>query len=284
MLAALASYLDAKHCQGVWLLRIEDIDPYRSTPLAADGIMRTLERFGLHWDEAVLRQSQRLERYRQALEELDRQGHIYPCACSRKQLAEQGYSGERYPNHCRQRNVSRREPHALRLITHDCPIGMHDRLQGQYQLNLERDSGDIVLYRRDQAYAYHLAVVVDDYEQGITHVVRGVDLLDSTPRHIHLQQLLGYPTPQYLHIPVILAPDGQKLSKQTGAAPVDSLEPSATLYQLLALLGHPPPAALRGAPPEVLLAWAATAWSEQRLPKRREILLDGSGATPQTPR
>jgi glutamyl-Q tRNA(Asp) synthetase len=267
LLAALASYLDAKHQRGTWLLRIEDVDPYRSLPEAADGILRTLERFGLCWDEAVLRQSQRLERYRQVLDELDRQGRIYPCNCSRKQLAEQGYRSERYPNHCRLRQVSRREPHALRLITHDRPITLHDRLQGDYTMNLEQDSGDIVLYRRDQAYAYHLAVVVDDHDQGISHIVRGIDLLDSTPRHIHLQQLLGYPTPQYLHIPVILAPDGQKLSKQTGAAAADQLEPSATLCLLLALLGHPPPAELHGAPPGELLAWAVAAWTEQRLPK-----------------
>lgn len=271
LLAALASYLDAKHRRGTWLLRIEDVDPYRSLPEAADGILRTLERFGLCWDEAVLRQSQRLARYRQALEDLDRQGSIYPCNCSRKQLAEQGYRGERYPNHCRRRQVSRREPHALRLITHDRPITLHDRLQGDYTMNLEQDSGDIVLYRRDQAYAYHLAAVVDDYDQGISHIVRGIDLLESTPRHIHLQQLLGYPSPHYLHIPVILAADGQKLSKQTGAAAAGQLEPSATLCLLLALLGHPPPQELHGAPPAELLAWAVEAWSEQRLPKGKAI-------------
>lgn len=265
LLAALISWLDAKSRRGVWLLRIEDIDPYRS--IAADNIPRTLERFGLHWDETILRQSDRLDRYRQILEQLDRQGLIYACNCSRKQLAEQGHTGERYPNHCRHRPVSRNQPHALRLITPDHPITVHDRLQGDYTLNFADDVGDFILYRRDRAYAYHLAVVVDDDEQNITHIVRGVDLLDSTPRHIYLQQCLGYPTPEYLHFPVILASDGQKLSKQTGAEPVDSLDPSATLFYLLALVGHAPPTALQNAPQGELLAWALEVFNLDRLPK-----------------
>ncbi|BBL70847.1 glutamyl-Q tRNA(Asp) synthetase [Methylogaea oryzae] len=263
--------MDAKAHRGVWLLRIEDIDPYRSDPQAADAIPRTLERFGLQWDEAVIRQSARLERYREVLEQLDRQGWVYACTCSRKQLAELGYGGERYPNLCRHLERPRSQPHSLRLITEDRPIAFRDRLQGEYSLNLQREGGDFILYRRDQAYAYHLAVVVDDHDQQINHIVRGVDLLDSTPRHIHLQRLLGYTTPQYLHLPVILAADGQKLSKQTGAEPVDRLDPSATLFSLLGMLGHAPPAELRKAEPAVLLAWAVDAWDAGRLPATQGI-------------
>lgn len=266
LLAALAGYLDAKSRHGVWLLRIEDVDPYRSHPSATAGIPETLERFGLYWDETIVLQSDRLERYRQVLDQLDQQGLLYACTCSRKQLAEQGYTGERYPNHCRDKHHSRRQPHALRLITPDRFIAVDDRLQGRYGLNLAREVGDFILYRRDQAYAYHLAVVVDDFDQRITHVVRGVDLLDSTPRHLYLQELLHYPRPQYLHLPLIRAADGQKLSKQTGAAPVDALDPAQTLCHLLTLLGHAPPTVLSGAGVDELLGWAVGAWDVRRLP------------------
>lgn len=263
LLAALVSYLDAKAHHGLWLLRIEDIDPYRCDAQAADAIPRTLERFGLHWDETIVKQSERLAHYQAVLQQLDSQSLLYACSCSRKYLAEQGYSGEHYPNYCRERRSSRHAPHALRLITEDRPISVHDRWQGDYTLNLQQDCGDFILYRRDQAYAYHIAVVVDDYAQNISHIVRGVDLLNSTPKHIYLQQLLGYPSPQYLHFPVILAPDGQKLSKQNGAEPVDGLAPSATLFKLLHRLGLTPPTELQGAMPEELLTWAVAAWSSR---------------------
>lgn len=271
LLAALASYLDAKSHHGMWLLRIEDVDPYRSHSQAAASIPKDLERFGLHWDESIVRQSSRMERYRQVLERLDQRGLVYACTCSRKHLVEQGYAGERYPNQCREKRRSRHQPHALRVITPDYVINVFDRLQGAYGVSLAREGGDFILYRRDQVYAYHLAVVVDDYDQRITHVVRGVDLLDSTPRHQYLQQTLRYPTPQYLHLPVILAPNGQKLSKQTGAASIAALDPTATLFYLLSLLGHVPPEALRGAPVDELLAWAVGVWDEKRLPQERGI-------------
>lgn len=271
LLAALASWLDARHHHGVWLLRIEDVDPYRSDPHAAQSFPRTLEKFGLLWDESIVHQCQRLERYREILACLDGRGLIYACDCSRKQLAEEGHTGERYPNRCRRRGVSRHTPHALRLITEDRPIQFVDRLQGPFSVNLEREVGDFIVYRRDQAYAYHLAVVVDDHDQRVNHVVRGVDLLESTPRHLYLQQLLGWSSPDYLHLPVILAADGQKLSKQTGALPVDGLEPSVTLERLLALLQHSPPSDLHGAPPAELLVWAAAHWNPAAIIRQKGL-------------
>lgn len=272
LLAALASWLDARSQHGIWLLRIEDVDPYRSDPHAAAGFAPTLERFGLYWDETILYQSQRLARYRAVLDDLDRQGWLYACDCSRKRLAEHGYRGEHYPNTCRPRAVSRTQPHALRLMTPDQVFTAQDRLQAPFKQNLARELGDFILYRRDHAYAYHLAVVVDDHDQGINQVVRGVDLFASTPRQVYLHQLLDWPLPDYLHLPLILAADGEKLSKQTGAAPVDQLDPSNTLYRLLSALNHPPPTELNGAPPAELLAWAVAHWQIKRLPKQTAML------------
>ena len=238
LIAAVASWLDARAAGGRWLVRIEDLDRPRCAPGAADEILRALERAGLSWDGEVLYQSRRLALYRDALAKL--QAHTYWCGCTRREIADSslGLAGDGahiYPGTCRAGPT--RAPRALRVRTTSEPVRFVDRVQGVHEQVLERDIGDFVLYRADGLFAHQLAVVVDDAEQGVTDVVRGADLLDSTPRQIYLQRLLGLPTPRYLHVPVALNAAGEKLSKQTGAAPVES-SPEA-LRQALRFLGQP---------------------------------------------
>jgi glutamyl-Q tRNA(Asp) synthetase len=223
LIAALASWLDARSAGGLWLIRMDDLDRPRCVPGAADGILETLRRLGLDWDGDVVYQSARLGLYRRALERL--QSHSYWCSCSRREIADSSLSlasdgAPIYPGTCRP--GSSRRPRALRVRTSSEAIVFDDRVQGRQAQCLERDIGDFVLYRADGQFAYQLAVAVDDAEQGVTDVVRGADLLDSTARQIHLQRLLGLPTPRYLHVPVAIDAHGEKLSKQTGAQPVDA--------------------------------------------------------------
>ena len=237
LIAALASWLDARAAGGRWLVRIEDLDLPRSVPGAADEILRALERLGLGWEGEVIFQSRQSALYRRALERLRRQ--TYWCSCTRREIADSSLGlatdgAPIYPGTCRA--GAAREGRTLRVLTTSEEIRCQDRLQGMLSQVLERDTGDFVLYRADGLYAYQLAVVVDDAEQGVTDVVRGADLLDSTPRQIYLQRLLGLPTPRYLHVPVTVNAAGEKLSKQTGAAPID---PSmATLRTALRFLGQ----------------------------------------------
>src|SRR2546421_43861 len=217
LIAAVASWLDARAAGGRWLVRIEDLDRPRCMPGAADAMLRTLDRLGLHWDGEVLCQSRRLEHYRAALDKLARQ--TYWCGCTRREIADSSLGlasdgAHIYPGTCRHGTARKR---ALRVRTTAEPISFVDRVQGRCQQVLEQDIGDFVLYRADGLFAYQLAVVVDDAAQGITDVVRGADLLDSTPRQIYLQRLLGLATPRYLHVPVLVNARGEKLSKQTGA-------------------------------------------------------------------
>lgn len=265
---ALAGFLQAKSCGGEWLLRIDDADAPRTAPGAADGILRTLERFGLCWDGPVVFQSRELDAYQTALRQLDEAGWLYPCTCSRKTLAALPRTGPghtRYPGTCRDAGRSRQEPHALRIIAADADIIIEDKLQGPQCWNPAREFGDFIVFRRDGVFAYHLATVVDDWRAGITEVLRGHDLLESTPLQIHLQRLLGLPTPDYRHIPVIVDRQGTKLSKQNLAAPVDGLDVPATLCGLLSLLRQSPPQDLRLAPPEEILAWAIAYWDAAKL-------------------
>jgi glutamyl-Q tRNA(Asp) synthetase len=228
--AAAASYLDARHAGGQWLVRMEDIDTPRCIPGAADGILRCLEALGLTWDSEVVYQSRRSQLYRDALDCLLREGHAYGCACSRIQ--------GRYPGTCRD-GASR--PRAWRVLTTgSTEICVHDRVMGRFCQDVEREIGDFVVLRADGLFAYQLAVVVDDATQRITDVVRGGDLLDNTPRQIWLQRLLGYPTPRYLHTPVATNAAGQKLSKQTFAPAVDPKQWRTLLAQVLAFLGQKP--------------------------------------------
>ncbi len=270
LVAALGSYLDARARRGRWIVRIEDVDEPRTQPGAAESILATLEHCGFEWDGPVEVQSGRKALYRDALDRLRNAGHAYPCGCTRKEIADSALAtdGARiYPGTCRHGLASGRSERAWRVRTDGATIEFEDRLQGRIAQSLEREVGDFVLFRADGYFAYQLAVVVDDAAQGITDIVRGADLLDSTARQIHLQHLLGLPTPTYLHLPVAVNPAGEKLSKQTEA---QAAGPQA-IAAALAFLGHAPPAELRAAPAKELVAWGIAHWDIARLPKARAI-------------
>ena len=257
LVAALASYLEARAANGTWLLRMEDLDRAREQPGAADAILRALERLGFEWDGPVLMQSARLERYREVLDELSRRGLAYPCSCTRRELEDSALAidGARvYPGTCRHGLAPGKAARALRLRTHGAPIGFADAIQGWVEQPVEQAVGDFVLLRADGVIAYQLAVVVDDMDQGVTDVVRGGDLLDSTARQIHLQRLLGAYTPRYAHLPVALNAAGEKLSKQTGARPLDLSDPQAELARARRFLGQD-----------------ASGWDLARVPRTRAI-------------
>lgn len=265
LVAAVASWLDARAAGGEWLLRIEDVDTPRTVPGAADQIQRALESMGLTWDGEVAWQSRRTERYAAALERLANLGLVYRCRCSRRELADSalaGVEGAVYPGTCRVLALPVSADGADRIRTDATEIAFVDRVQGRMAQRLEADVGDFVLRRRDGLLAYQLAVVVDDAEQGITDIVRGADLLLSTPRQIHLQRLLGYPTPRYLHVPVATR-HGQKLSKQNRAPPVDPQRPLPALRDALDFLGQAIPGADTA---EALLKAAAAAWTPAKIP------------------
>lgn len=264
LLAALASYLDARIHQGQWLVRMEDLDPPREVAGAADDILRTLERYGLLWDGPVLYQSQRTEVYEAAISQLRQQQLAYACDCSRLQIQQRG--AQHYDDFCRSRQQQVGSSHAIRVITDDRSIEFTDRLQGSFRSQLHRQSGDFVIKRKDGFYAYQLAVVIDDADQGVSHIVRGSDLLDSTPRQLYLQQLLKLPQPVYGHIPVIINAAGQKLSKQTFAAALDPQTPGLYLCRALALLGMQTPADFIQESPATILQWAQQHWSLSKVP------------------
>lgn len=276
LVAALGSYLDARSRGARWLVRMEDIDVPRTQPGAASAILDTLERCGFEWDGPVVVQSERLPLYREAFVRLQSQGHVYPCGCTRREIADSVLApdgatalapdGARvYPGTCRLGLAPGRSARAHRVRTTAAPIAFVDRLQGRIVQSVEREVGDFVLLRADGLFAYQLAVVLDDAQQGVTDVVRGADLLDSTARQIHLQRLLGLAQPRYLHLPVALNDAGEKLSKQTGAV---AAGPQA-MAQALAFLGHAPPPDLRRAPPKDLLEWGIAHWDVTRLPRQR---------------
>lgn len=265
---ALASFLDARAAGGRWLVRIEDLDPPREQAGAAADILRTLEQHGLHWDDEVVYQSQRHALYAAALEKLARDGHAFRCSLSRTQLEA---LGGRHPG----RDASTAQSgagddHAWRLDVPDRDIVFNDRVRGRQAWNLARGEGPFVIRRRDGLYAYQLAVVVDDHLQGITDVVRGSDLLDSTPRQLLLQQDLGYESPRYAHIPVLTDAGGAKLSKQDRAAPVTVENRQFNLRLALAALGQDVPATTSA---EELLAAAIAGWSLARVPRQAAIPL-----------
>lgn len=262
LVAALGSYLDARAHEGKWLVRIEDIDPPREQPGAADNVLRTLDAFGLHWDEPVLYQHTRLDAYQAAIAQLLKSGGAFPCACTRSEIADSGLIGAEglvYSGTCRN-GLGGRPARAVRARVTSEPAGFVDRLQGTFSQNLEQEIGDFVIRRADGYTAYQLAVVIDDAFQGITHVVRGADLLISTPRQIHLQHLLDLPTPIYMHLPVALNAAGEKLSKQTGAESLSHVSAATALQRALVFLGQSPPTALRTASPATVLEWAVAHW------------------------
>jgi glutamyl-Q tRNA(Asp) synthetase len=244
LIAAVGSYLDAKSAGGQWLLRMEDLDAPRCRAEWADDILRTLAAFGFEWDGPVTYQSQRTQFYREALLVLQSRQLVYPCVCSRKEIADssvRGIDGPVYPGTCRTRLSADRPAYALRLRTDNAVISFTDAIQGSVIQDVENAVGDFVVQRADGLASYQLAVVVDDAAQQISHVVRGADLLHSTPRQIYLQWLLSLPTPHYAHLPVALNEAGEKLSKQTLAGPVDRCNPLPALAAAFAFLGHPPP-------------------------------------------
>lgn len=282
LVAALGSWLDARARGGRWLLRIEDLDAPRTVPGAADAILADLERLGLLWDDGVMVQSRRGEAYRAAFERLKAAGLVYGCACSRREIADSSLQrardgGLRYPGTCRNGLAEGRQALAWRLRTAPGEVCFDDALQGHVCEDIARDVGDFVLLRGDGVWTYQLAVVVDDAEQGVSEVVRGADLLDSTPRQIYLQRLLGCPQPAYLHLPVVTNAAGEKLSKQTLAAPVLASAPADALAAAFAFLGHPLPGDLCRAPVAEQLAWGRVHWSRDRLPRLRGQPLEHPG-------
>ena len=267
LLTAVASYLDARQANGAWHLRIDDIDPPREVPGAADRIQQQLAAHALHWDGSVQYQSQRHDAYAAAVDMLLASGHAFYCALSRRQLAD---LGGRHPGPAvaiRPASHSSPNPNtdcAIRLAVPDTPICFTDRLQGRQCLSLGEADGAFVIRRRDQLYAYQLACALDDADQGMTHILRGADLMDSTLRQVHVLDCLGRTRPDYGHLPVLTDSDGNKLSKSAGAAAL-SPDTAANLYGALRLLALDPPAALAGAPCAEQLAWAIPQWQPDRL-------------------
>lgn len=277
MVAAVGSFLQAKSRGGEWLVRMEDLDPPREVPGAADDILRTLEAFGLHWDGAVMYQSRRQGVYQAAMKMLERLDAIYPCACSRREIADssvKGVDGPVYPGTCRASLAPGRTPRAWRVKVDGATVEFADALQGCIVRDLAADFGDFVLRRADGFYAYQLAVVVDDAEQGVTEVVRGADLIESTPRQMHLQRLLNLPTPDYMHLPVALNVRGEKLSKQTLAAPADVTRPVPLLCQVLRFLGQDVPPELADGSPEDFWRWAIAHWRLDRVPRVPGVVVE----------
>ncbi len=278
LVAALGSCLDARRQGGQWLVRMEDVDTPRLVPGAADAILNTLEAFGFEWDGPVLYQSRRLEAYAEALEKLRDAGMAYGCACSRKEIADLATSvavdgGQVYPGFCREGLAPGRQVRAWRLRVAEEPIAFDDRVQGRVVQHLARDVGDFVLRRADGLFAYQLAVTVDDEFQSISHVVRGADLLASTPRQIWLQRCLGFATPAHAHLPVAANGAGEKLSKQTLARPLATDRAVAELLQALHFLGQAPPAELASAGLAEVWAWAQANWSFAAIPRQALIVI-----------
>lgn len=271
LLAAAASYAQAKAHNGAWLVRIEDIDPPREQPGSDQLILQSLEAYGFEWDGTVTYQSAFAERHEAVVAKLVDAGMAYPCSCSRRELADvpRGPLGAIYPGTCRGGCVSKDV--AIRLRTTDDPISFVDVLQGEQQQRLESESGDFIIKRRDGLIAYHLAVVVDDFDQGITEVVRGIDLLDSTPRHIWLQRCLNMTVPGYMHIPIALNQDGQKLSKLSGASAVDAANAGPTLVSALQVMGQDPPDDLISESPAEIWRWLIPNWRPEAMRGLREI-------------
>jgi glutamyl-Q tRNA(Asp) synthetase len=268
LVAAVASYCDAKSRGGQWLLRIEDVDQTRLVAGASEAIIHTLQHYGFVWDGEIAYQSQRSEYYQTALQQLRQRGLAYPCTCSRKEITDSstllGIEGAIYPGTCLQHPTKPGAAAAWRIQTDAQTISFQDLIQGHQQHHMASDIGDFVVKRADGLFSYQLAVVIDDALQGVTHIVRGADLLNSTTRQIYLQQLLGYPTPVYAHIPLVCNADGQKLSKQTLATALPENNVVDTLVAALTFLQQPLPENAHSLSLANLWQWAITHW---QLPK-----------------
>lgn len=267
LVAAVASYLDARRAGGAWLLRIEDVDRPREVPGSADEIVATLAAFGFEWTGSIARQSTRDSAYAAALDTLFRQGLAYRCSCSRKKIAAasppRALNTEdlHYPGWCRNGPLEPGNPCAVRFRVPDGALCFDDAIQGRITHDVAADCGDFVIQRREGLFAYQLAVTLDDTEQGVTHVIRGADLLLSTPRQILLQRTLGMPTPKYAHVPVATDHNGVKLSKSAGAGAVDRTAPVTELWRALTFLRQSPPRALQSADLSTLWDWGVEHWT-----------------------
>ncbi|MBK8120708.1 MAG: tRNA glutamyl-Q(34) synthetase GluQRS [Sulfuritalea sp.] len=270
LVAATGSFLEAKTRGGEWRLRMEDVDALRCSRETAGEILRVLEACGFAWDGEVIRQSRRRQAYAAALAKLMAAGRVFPCACTRRELADSLVAPDGaaiYPGTCRRGLAAGRSGRAWRVAVGAARVSFDDAIQGRVVSELASEAGDFILLRADGLYAYQLAVVVDDGEAGITDVVRGADLLASTSRQIFLQQCLGLPTPNYAHLPVAVNAAGEKLSKQTRATPVDGSRPGSVLLAALEFLGQQPPPELAGAAVQEVWSWARANWRLDHVPR-----------------
>ena len=278
LVAAMASYCDAKANAGKWLVRIEDLDRPREVSGAADDILRSLEAFGFEWDGEITYQSKHDGLYGEVLNQLQKQALIYPCTCTRKEIADSsnsvGIDGLIYPKTCLKHTQKSNIHAAYRALALDKNITFLDAIQGEITQNMARDVGDFILKRADGLFAYQLAVVVDDAAQGITHIVRGADLLDSTPRQIYLQQLSDLPTPCYGHVPIAANHAGEKLSKQSRAVPIDMRFAAHQLVDALRFLGQLTAEELKNATLAEVWRWAIANWKVDSVPKQRKIIVN----------
>jgi len=281
LVTATASYLDARAHNGKWIVRMEDLDKPREVAGAAQDILDTLRSFAFCWDGTLLFQSRRDAAYRDILAQLISQNLAYPCGCSRQEIsviARMGVDGLIYPGTCRHGLATSKHARVWRLQVSNQQIGFTDHIQGFRCQQLADDVGDFVIRRADGLFAYQLAVVADDAMQGITRVIRGADLLDSTPRQIYLQQQLGFTTPSYAHVPVATNFHGEKLSKQTRSQPVKHRDSSAVMCRVLHFLGMQPPADLQYEPLDVLWHWAIKHWQIQQVPKQsHQVIVHPTG-------
>lgn len=264
LIAALGSYLDARAQHGRWLVRIEDIDPPREVPGAASAILQQLDHYGLHWDGEVLWQSQRHEAYREALRWLQQHRQSYFCRCSRSRIQQ---TGGYYDGHCRDADYGP-ENAALRLRQHHPVYQFHDLLRGDVVADAALAQEDFIIHRRDGLFAYNLAVVVDDHFQGVTEVVRGADLIEPTVRQIALYEQFSWPAPAWLHLPLALNPDGNKLSKQNHAPPLPTGDPRPTLVNALRFLGQTVSTGWQDLSLSQLLEQAIAVWDRRSIPRQ----------------
>lgn len=264
LVAAVGSYLQARKNHGKWLIRVENIDPPREVAGSAGRIIADLERLGMSSDGPVLFQDSRLRAYVDACQALLLRGHAFFCSCSRRQLPPSGV----YPGTCRTGSIARQAELRIRIRVNDDPVRLRDGIMGQLAQQLESEVGDFVIHRADGLPAYQLAVVLDDAYQGITEVVRGADLLDSTPRQVYLQRMLGLPTPDYLHLPMAVTASGEKLGKRLRSDPIHRDEPASAIRDALQFLGHNPP---QGLCLDMLWKWAIDHWDTGLVPRVQSI-------------
>jgi len=274
---AVASYLQARSQQGVWLLRIDDVDPPRVAAGSIESILRCLEKYALAWDGPVFYQSNRDSAYRAALDTLTELGLTYPCACSRKDIQQMNteitaHNTTIYPGTCRNGINASKNANTIRIKTHDTIIEFDDLIFGKTIQNVETDVGDFLLQRVGGYYAYHLAVAVDDAFQNITEIIRGRDLMNSTPRQIYIQKRLKLNTPRYGHLPLVIDENGYKMSKQNyNEIDVLNCEPVVTLYKALLFLGQQPPAELCDGDLDSVWQWAISNWQLNNIPKSDSV-------------